>query len=62
MPYTLTNGVATRTGKRFTTGSVQFLFKNAGKMRASKMARVLHRTTKSVRRKAERLGLRLKVD
>jgi hypothetical protein len=62
MPNTLTNGVATRTGKRFTTGSVQFLRSRAGTMTASKIARVLHRTTKSVRRKAERLGLRLKVD
>jgi hypothetical protein len=62
MPNTLTNGVATRAGKRFTTGSVQFLRSRAGTMTASKIARVLHRTTKSVRRKAERLGLRLKVD
>jgi hypothetical protein len=54
------NGM-TRTGKKFTNGSVNYLVKNAGKMPAKSIASVLHRTTKSVRRKAERLGLRLKV-
>jgi|LauGreSuBDMM15SN_2_FD.fasta_scaffold1854048_1 hypothetical protein len=61
MRNTLTNGVATRNGKRFTTGSLRFLTNKAGKMSARSIAKVLHRTEKSVRRKAERLGLSLKV-
>lgn len=51
----------TRLGKKFTEGSVSFIRKNAGKMTAKKMASVLHRTTKSVRRKAEKLGISLRV-
>ena len=61
MPNTMTNGVATRNGKRFTTGSLRFLSNKAGKMSAKSIAKVLHRTVKSVRRKAEKLGLSLKV-
>lgn len=56
-----TNGTATRTGKKFTTGSLGFLVNNAGKMSAKSIAKVLHRTEKSVRRKAEKLGLSLRV-
>jgi hypothetical protein len=55
------NGTSTRLGKKFTEGAVKFMRRNAGRMTATKMASVLHRTTKSVRRKAERLGLSLKV-
>jgi hypothetical protein len=55
------NGTATRTGKKFTAGSLNFLIGSAGTMSATSIARVLHRTTKSVRRKAEKLGLSLKV-
>ena len=55
------NGTATRSGKKFTQGSVNFILRNAGKMTATKMASVLHRTTKSVRRKAEKLGISLRV-
>lgn len=51
----------TRSGKKFTEGSVNFIRRNAGKMKAEKMASVLHRTTKSVRRKAEKLGISLRV-
>lgn len=55
------NGTNTRTGKKFTSGSVNFLTSNAGKMSAKSIANILHRTEKSVRRKAEKLGLSLKV-
>jgi hypothetical protein len=55
------NGTATRTGKKFTTGSTSFLIGNAGKMSAKSIANVLHRTEKSIRRKAEKLGLSLRV-
>jgi len=48
-------------GTVFSTNSVRFLEKNAGKMSARSIAAVLHRTEKSVRRKAEKLGLSLRL-
>lgn len=61
MVVTKTNGTATRDRKKFTQGSVEFIRKNAGRMTAEKIASVLHRTVKSVRRKAEKMGLKLRV-
>ena len=56
------NGTNTRKGKAFTSGTVSFIVTNAGKMTVKNMAKVLHRTEKSIRRKAERLGIKLKVN
>ena len=49
-------------GKPFTDKAVTFLVKNAGRRSASSIASQLGRTEKSVRRKAEKLGLSLAVD
>ena len=61
MNNAFTNGVATRVGKKFSRGSVDFLVSKAGKMSARSIAQVLHRTELSVRRKAQKLGVSLKV-
>lgn len=47
--------------KKFTERSVNFIRKNAGKMSAQSIANVIHRSEKSVRRKAEKLGISLRV-
>ena len=57
----INNGTSTKTRKPFTAGSVNFIVSNAGKLSAKSIANVIHRTEKSVRRKAEKLGLSLKV-
>jgi len=57
-----TNGTATTKGKLFSNSSVSFIVKNAGKMKAGSIAKVLHRTEKSIRRKAEKLGVSLRVN
>lgn len=49
-------------GKPFSPRAVEFLLKKAGKMRARSIANVLGRTEKSVRRKAEKLGVSLAVN
>lgn len=49
-------------GKPFSEKAVSFLVKNAGKRKASSIASQLGRTEKSVRRKAEKLGLSLAVN
>ena len=54
------NGTATVKGKLFSSSSVNFIINNAGKMKASSIANILHRTEKSVRRKAEKLGISLR--
>ena len=46
-------------GKLFSTKAVGFLMDNAGFLTASSIAGRLGRTTKSVRRKAEKLGVSL---
>lgn len=56
------NGTATKTGKKFTVGALNFLTTRAGKMSARKIANVLHRTEKSIRRKAEQMGVSLRVN
>ena len=48
-------------GKPFTERAVNFLTIRAGKQSASSIARQLGRTEKSVRRKAEKLGLSLRL-
>lgn len=48
-------------GKLFSVTAVNFLEFNAGSLSASSIASRLGRTTKSVRRKAEKLGLSLAV-
>lgn len=48
-------------GKPFTERAVNFLTTRAGKQSASSIARQLGRTEKSVRRKAEKLGLSLRL-
>ena len=48
-------------GTPFSNKAVNFLVTNAGKRSASSIASQLRRTEKSVRRKAEKLGLSLRV-
>lgn len=48
-------------GKPFTEKAVSFLMKNAGKRPAVSIANQLGRTEKSIRRKAEKLGVSLSV-
>lgn len=48
-------------GKPFTVKAVSFLENNAGLMTATSIAGRLGRTIKSIRRKAEKLGLSLAV-
>ena len=57
---TTTNGTATVKGKLFSNSNISFIINNAGKMKASSIANVLHRTEKSIRRKAEKLGISLR--
>lgn len=54
-------GKLVTTGTLFSDKSVNFLTKNAGKLPAKSIAAILHRTEKSIRRKAEKLGLSLKL-
>ena len=51
-----------KTGTVFSEKSVNFIVKNAGKMKLSSIAKVLHRTTGSVQKKAERLGVSTKLN
>lgn len=48
-------------GKPFSDKAVNFLITRAGTQTAASIARQLGRTTKAVRRKAEKLGLSLRV-
>ena len=50
-----------QTGKRFTNGTIDFIISNAGKLHVKSMANILHRTEKSIRRFAEKMGLSLRV-
>ena len=49
-------------GKAFSDRAVNFLIGNAGLLSAKSIAGQLGRTTKAVRRKAEKLGVRLSVN
>lgn len=56
----LSSSTTTRNaGKLFSDRAVDFLVKNAGVLSAKSIAGRLGRTTKSVRRKAEKLGVSL---
>jgi hypothetical protein len=55
------NGKATKSGKKLTQGSVDFIVKNAGKMTGRSMANILHRPLKTVQSVASRAGVSLKV-
>lgn len=58
----MTTNTPRNAGKVFSDKAVSFLVSNAGKMSASSIAGRLGRTVKSVRRKAEKLGLSLSVN
>lgn len=47
--------------RRFTKGSVEFIVMNAGKITAKDIADKLERSEKSIRRKAEKIGISLRV-
>ena len=59
---TTTSGSTRNAGKVFSDRAVNFLIGNAGSLSARAIAGILGRTTKSVRRKAEKLGLSLSVN
>lgn len=56
---TTSSSSARNAGKVFSSQAVSFLVENAGVLSANSIARRLGRTTKSIRRKAEKLGLSL---
>lgn len=56
---TTTSSSARNAGKVFSARAVNFLVENAGVLSAKSIAGRLGRTTKAVRRKAEKLGLSL---
>ena len=56
------NGKATKSGKKLTQGSVDFIVKNAGKMSGRSIANILHRPLTTVKTVAARAGLSLRVD
>lgn len=57
-----TTGSTRNAGKVFSERAVNFLILNAGTLSASSIAGRLGRTTKAVRRKAEKLGISLSVN
>ena len=60
MSKTTNASTSTRSsGKAFSDTAINFLLINSGKMSAKSIANRLGRTVKSVRRKAEKLGLSL---
>jgi len=59
MSKTTTSASTRNAGKAFSNRAVNFLVSNAGSMSAKSIAGRLGRTTKAVRRKAEKLGLSL---
>ena len=62
MSKTTTNTSTRNAGKTFSDRALNFLIGNAGLMSAKSIAGRLGRTTKSVRRKAEKLGVKLSVN
>jgi len=48
------NGMATKIGKPYTLGSINFIKRNASKLTLKAIAAILHRTTHSVRSIARR--------
>lgn len=61
MSTTTTTTTVRMAGKTFSTRATTFLINNAGVLSASAIGRRLGRTEKSVRRKAEKLGISLSV-
>ena len=57
-----TTGTLRNAGKPFTDRAVNFLIEKAGVQTAGSIARQLGRTEKSIRRKAEKLGVSLAVN
>lgn len=57
-----TTGTLRNAGKPFTDRAVNFLIERAGVQTAGSIARQLGRTEKSIRRKAEKLGVSLAVN
>lgn len=55
------NGKATKASKQLTTGSIEFIINNAGKLTAKNIAAILHRPVKTVQSVASRFGISLKV-
>lgn len=62
MSKTTTSASTRNAGKAFSVRATNFLILNAGSMSAKSIAGRLGRTTKAVRRKAEKLGLKLSVN
>lgn len=54
-------GETTTNGKPFTTGSLTFIRKNAGKIPAKSIANILHRPVQAVQAQARKLGVSLSV-
>ena len=55
------NGKVTRSRKKLTVGSVEFIINKAGKMSTKNIAKVLHRNVSTVRTIARRVGVSLKI-
>ncbi len=62
MSTTTTSRSTRNAGKVFSERATNFLILSAGTLSANAIAGILGRTTKSVRRKAEKLGLSLSVN
>lgn len=57
--FSTTNGKATILTKPLTTGSYQFIYRNAGKMSAKSIANILHRPVQTVYAAARKIGVSL---
>ena len=55
------NGKATKMNKPLTTGTVEFIIENAGRMKAKNIAAIIHRPLKTVQSVASRFGVSLRV-
>lgn len=62
MSKTTTTTVTRNAGKAFSVKALNFLVGNAGILSAGKIAGRLGRTVKAVRRKAEKLGVSLRLN
>jgi hypothetical protein len=55
------NGMATKSGKKLTKGSVNFILSKAGKLSGRAIANILHRPLKTVQSVASKNGVSLKL-
>jgi hypothetical protein len=55
------NGKATKLNKKLTTGTVDFILRNAGVISAKNIAAIIHRPLKTVQSVASRFGVSLRV-